>query len=252
MTYTLEALPTTGSLFQLSQVFSSYGYEPKGGSKVAVSNTNVTGSNNRIYYKRPSPDLAGLDKVNLVFDLDEDKCSHPSFLSNFTSIVQWDSFTFTVLSRTTGYTSYPGTVTLVPSSGSIVGSGFLLGSEGWTIEGNKAASAPAGYEPYSRGNLLNHYIVGTDDKVNIRATGAPDQSLWYFVAPGKFLGNVGIAYGGSLQFSLASFSGDFTKLNDKEVHIHFTFHSWPYFSTPDLCFFIFCSELRGHIGMRNM
>lgn len=193
MTYTLEALPTTGSLFQLSQVFSSYGYEPKGGSKVAVSNTNVTGSNNRIYYKRPSPDLAGLDK--------------------------WDSFTFTVLSRTTGYTSYPGTVTLVPSSGSIVGSGFLLGSEGWTIEGNKAASAPAGYEPYSRGNLLNHYIVGTDDKVNIRATGAPDQSLWYFVAPGKFLGNVGIAYGGSLQFSLASFSGDFTKLNDKESFV---------------------------------
>jgi len=100
-----------------------------------------------------------------------------------------------------------------------VGSGFLLGSEGWTIEGNKAASAQAGYEPYSRGNLLNHYIVGTDDKVNVRATGAPDQSLWYFVAPGKFLGNVGIAYGGSLQFSLASFSGDFTKLNDKEVHI---------------------------------
>lgn len=145
---------------------------------------------------------------------------------------QWDSFTFTTRSRTTGYTSYPGIVTLVPSSGSIVGSGFLLSSESWTIEGNKAASAPAGYEPYSRGSLLNHYIVGTDDKVNVRATGAPDQSLWYFVAPSKFLGNVGIAYGGSLQFSLASFSGDFTKLNDKEVHTFHVYHL--YFCVADI------------------
>lgn len=79
MTYTLEALPTTGSLFQLSQVFSSYGYEPKGGSKVAVSNTNVTGSNNRIYYKRPSPDLAGLDKVNLVSILTRTNVRIPHF-----------------------------------------------------------------------------------------------------------------------------------------------------------------------------
>ncbi len=66
MIYTLDTLPTTGSLFQLSQVFSSYGYEPKAGSKVAMGNSNVTGSNNRIYYKRPSPDLAGLDKVKLA------------------------------------------------------------------------------------------------------------------------------------------------------------------------------------------
>lgn len=130
---------------------------------------------------------------------------------------QWDSFTFTVVSQASGYASYPGTVTLVPSSGSIVGSGFLLGGEGWAIEGNKAASYSAAYEPYSRGSLLNHYIVGTDDKVNVRAAGAPDQSLWYFVAPAKFLGNLGIAYGGSLQFSLASFSGDFSKLNDASV-----------------------------------
>lgn len=61
--YTLGELPSTGSLFQLSQVFSSYGYEPKAGMRVLTSNTNVTGSNNRIYYKRPSPDVPGLDKV---------------------------------------------------------------------------------------------------------------------------------------------------------------------------------------------
>jgi hypothetical protein len=98
-----------------------------------------------------------------------------------------------------------------------VGSGFLLDAEGWRIEGNKAATVAASYEPYSRGSLLNHYVLGTEDKVNVQATGLPDQSLWYFVAPQKFLGNQGIAYGGSLQFTLASFSGDFANLNSHEV-----------------------------------
>lgn len=116
-----------------------------------------------------------------------------------------------------GIPSYPGTVTLVPPSGSIVGSGFLLGNEDWTISGNKVASSGASYEPYSRGALLNHYILGSDDKINVRSTGAPDQSLWYFVAPSKFLGNQGISYGGSIQFSLSSFSGDFSKMNSAEV-----------------------------------
>lgn len=130
--------------------------------------------------------------------------------------MQWDSFTFTAVSEA-GIPSFPGTVTLVPPSGAIVGSGFLLGNEEWTIEGNKAASYGAAFEPYSRGALLNHYVLGSDDKVNVRAAGAPDTSLWYFVAPSKFLGNLGIAYGGNIQFTLSSFSGDFSKMNSREV-----------------------------------
>lgn len=118
-----------------------------------------------------------------------------------------------------GIPSHPGTVTLVPPSGSLVGSGFLLGAEGWTISGNKATSVSAAHEPYSRGALLSHYILGSDDKVNVRAAGGPDQSLWYFVAPAKFLGNLGIAYGGSLQFTLAAFSGDFSQQNSREVRV---------------------------------
>ena len=106
---------------------------------------------------------------------------------------------------------------MVPPSGSIVGSGFLLGNEDWTISGNKAVSPGATFEPYSRGALLNHYILGSDDKINVRSAGAPDQSLWYFVAPSKFLGNQGISYGGSIQFSLSSFSGDFSKMNSAQV-----------------------------------
>jgi hypothetical protein len=46
-------------------VYSSYGYEPKAGEKVTAADTIVTGSNNRIYYKRPSPDADGLNKVSI-------------------------------------------------------------------------------------------------------------------------------------------------------------------------------------------
>lgn len=110
-------------------------------------------------------------------------------------------------------------MTLVPPTGALVGSSFLLGNEEWTIEGNRALSTGVAFEPYSRGTLLNHYILGSDDKVNVQAAGGLDQSLWYFVAPSKFLGNVGIAYGGTIQFTLSSFSGDFSKLNSQEVLI---------------------------------
>jgi hypothetical protein len=65
--YKISSLPQSGSVYQLSQVYSAYGYEPKAGNVVTTTNTVVTGSNNRIYYKRPSPDAAGLDKVNHNF-----------------------------------------------------------------------------------------------------------------------------------------------------------------------------------------
>ncbi len=54
-------------MYQLSQVFSAYGYEPKAGTIINSPNINVTGSNNRIYYKRPFPDNTPYGKVNLYF-----------------------------------------------------------------------------------------------------------------------------------------------------------------------------------------
>mmetsp|Transcript_4538 Transcript_4538/g.7400 ORF Transcript_4538/g.7400 Transcript_4538/m.7400 type:complete len:206 (+) Transcript_4538:713-1330(+) len=80
-------------------------------------------------------------------------------------------------------------------------------------------SSSVTYEPYSRGAMLNHYILGADDKINVQQSGATDQSLWYFVAPSKFLGNLGIAYGGSLQFTMSSFSGDFSTSNGGDTAV---------------------------------
>lgn len=190
LTYNAKTTPATGNLYQLSQVFSAYGYEPKKGSPVKVDDL-VTGSNSRVFYKRPSPDVSGINK--------------------------WGTFTYTTSAGSGD--SPTGTVTLVPPSGALVGSDFLLDAQGWAITGNKAAIQPASYEAYSRGPLLNHYVYGTDNKINVGSRDSGDKSLWYFEAPSSYLGNHGIAYGGSISFTLGAFSGDFTKPNAASTHL---------------------------------
>lgn len=185
--YTIDTVPGSGALYQLSQVYSEYGYNPIKGTAITSGNQTVTGTKNRVYYARPSPDPRIIGK--------------------------WGTFSFTVDNgMATSGVSYPGTVTLVSPSGIIAGSQFLLDSENWNIKGNKAVTT-AKHQPYSNGPSLNHYIMGTDDKINVGPHHS-DVSLWYFSAPvDKFSGNFGIAYGGSLDFVLAGFSGDFQNLN---------------------------------------
>jgi hypothetical protein len=185
LSFSVTQIPSSGSLCQLSQVFSSYGYEPKDGKIITSVPAVVTGSKSRVYYKRPSTDVASNQK--------------------------WGTFTYAVSDGKV--TSFSASITLVPPSGALVGSNFLLSNEGWTIVGNKALSSPAKHEPYSRGQAINQYVLGTEDKINVGSTGAEDSSLWFFRAPAAYLGNQGIAYGGQLKFTLASFSGDFTALN---------------------------------------
>lgn len=209
LTYTVNKPTLTGNLYQLSQVYSNYNIEPKMGTPFS-STMNVTGSNNRVYYTRPNPDMI----TNKL----------------------WDTFTFTVTNKLTRAKSYPGTVTMVAPNGYLVSSNFLLNNEGWNIVGNKASSMAATYEPFSRGQQLNHYIMGTDDVVNVlyqngnnrgltkpasqlMAAEKSDASLWYFHAPSKYYGNFGISYTGTLSFTMASFSGDFTVLNRGDTQV---------------------------------
>lgn len=184
--YFITSPPASGKLNQLSHVFSNYGHNPKAGTNInSVTDTQVTGSKNRVHYKRSAPDAA----TNQL----------------------WGSFNYKVTDAKTS--SYDGTITLVPPSGAIVGSNFLLSNENWNIVGNKALSSSATFEPYSRGKL-NHYVIGTDDKISVMKEGGEDSALWYFEAPSSFLGNKGVSYGGHLSFMLAAFSGDFKSLND--------------------------------------
>jgi hypothetical protein len=94
-----------------------------------------------------------------------------------------------------------------------------LSNEGWIITGNKLPVQLPSYETYSRGKLLNYYISGTDDVINVESSSSPDQSLWYFEAPSKYHGNYGISYGGTISFSIGSFSGDFSALNSDNTNV---------------------------------
>ena len=160
------------------------------GTLINEVGTIVSGSNNRVYYKRPEVDVEGEGL--------------------------WSTFSFAVIRD--GQVSYEATVSLVAPSGVITSSEFLLGRDDWIITGNKIPGSEAMHESFSRGSL-NNYIYASDDKIYTPSSGSSDISLWYFEAPEKFLGNLGIAYGGVLQFTLGAFSGDFTKMNGMDVSL---------------------------------
>jgi hypothetical protein len=188
---TVKSLPGgTGTVHQLSKVFSDYGYEPKKGVTI-MNGQDVTGSKgNRIYYKRPSIDQ--------------------------TQVGHWGVMKYTVsdLSDTNivKSESYEGMVTFIPPNGIIVGSHFTRRHEDWKVIGNKGnpnTGYHVNYEASSRGSL-NHYVYASDDTINTDQNGN-DINLWYFLAPSKFLGHYGISYDGTIEFTLSSFHGDFSK-----------------------------------------
>jgi len=115
--------------------------------------------------------------------------------------------------------SNEGTITIVNTDGTIVCSDFLLGTDDWTIVGNKARVSAPIFEPYSRNNFINHYIYATDNHVHVptnnhvSTNSQRDKALWYFNAPSKMLGNLGIAYGGYISFTMSIFAGDMTQMN---------------------------------------
>ncbi len=47
-------------------MFSNYGNSPVAGAEITSVPVNVTGSNNRVYYSRPNPDVATNNMVSLL------------------------------------------------------------------------------------------------------------------------------------------------------------------------------------------
>lgn len=181
--------PDSGALYQLSQVFSDYGYAPKQGDRISTGMTTVTGSKNRILYAPPSNTNPPTGK--------------------------WSWFQYKVYDGTTW--SEAGIVWLVPEHRNIVASDFATGLDGWSVQGNgaRANAMTAGglvFEPFSRG-LLNHYILNTEAEINLNRVTKDDDTRWYFVAPEKFLHNHAAAYGGKLKFDMATAAGDFKSEN---------------------------------------
>jgi hypothetical protein len=94
----------------------------------------------------------------------------------------WDVFTYTVTisvqtaASTSTATSLAAIVTLVPPSGAIFGSDFLTSNDGWTVVGNRWEATAAVYDSSSRG-IVNQYVYGFDDIIDVSWSGAIDKCV---------------------------------------------------------------------------
>lgn len=177
---TITTLPNSGKLYQVSYVYNIHGYNPKQGVQINSVPISVLGKNNKVVYVRPHPDR-----------------EWPG---------EWDRFEYIV--QDAKARSQPGTIVLTGPSKVVVASDFNISPEGWTVVGNYVNERVI-HEATSRGMNLNHYVYALDDLVNVNSEGI-DLDRWYFLAPKKFLGWHAIVYGGVMEFTLASFSGDFS------------------------------------------
>lgn len=183
------SLPATGTLSQISHVYSEYGYAPKLGKAIHAGDT-VTGSGNRVMYSPPAnaPEPSGA----------------------------WANVKYTAEDSSSGALIH-GVLALLGPEGKLVASNFDHSADGWMVDNNGAGGVGITHEPYSRGNL-NYFVTSKDDEVNRDAAGI-DTKLWYFVAPAKFRFGTSnnpagsLAYGGALKFTLGSHSGDFSTSN---------------------------------------
>ena len=168
-----------GTIHQLTYVFDKHGYDPKAGEEILNVPTNVTGKKGRIIYKRSYYNGK----------------NHKDWFQYFVS----DS----------NFMSEEGQITIVPSSHIMVGSNFILSTDGWSIIGNKNNQVT--HDPSSRGEI-NHFIYASDDSINVDFN-KNDIDIWRFNASEDFMGWNGILYGGTFEFILSSFSGDFSPSN---------------------------------------
>ena len=209
LTCVISQLPAHGTLYQLSNVYSSHGYEPIQGTQITANHTTITGSNNRVYYKPAYRRLRSEHADSFSYTVFAHAQAQAKGDTQAKGEAQANA------PQASPQLSNKGTITIVDSSGTIVCSDFLLGPDGWTIIGNKQRISNPIYEPYSRNNFINRYIYGTDNNIHISTTtrSHKDKALWYFNAPSKMLGNMGIAYGGYISFTMSIFAGDMKKMN---------------------------------------
>ena len=85
---------------------------------------------------------------------------------------------------------------------------FNLNNDDWNIVGNKNVSTT--FMPFNLNGLMSNYITGKDDLINVDYKNKDDRNLWFFSKQlSLYLSNSSI-----LSFTMSSFSGDFSKLNN--------------------------------------
>jgi hypothetical protein len=175
-----------GKFYQLSDVFSKYGYAPCRGKELRASSV-ITGSKGRFVYKvnMHALDPGILDIATIVIDL----VDHNTVLS--------------------------GKIVFLPSTGTFVSSDFLLSDDGWRIVSNHPIHTPLQEPTYCNWN--SHFIAGTDNYVHYNTQYHYDNSVWYFQAPMKYNTDLSLAYLGWIDFYQVFLSGDYSRLNPTDL-----------------------------------
>lgn len=185
-----------GEFYQLSYVFSRYGYVPYQGKKITNS-TVITGSKGRfVYYLKNVNNYQAnngvIDRVNIVVHfIDNNK--KPGVLS--------------------------GRILFLPKSGTFVSSDFLLSDDDWKIIYNHPIRTPMQVPTYCDWNHhdISMFITGTDNYIHLDKSHTYDTSLWYFMSPNKYHVDLSLAYNGWIDFSQVVLSGDLSKLNNLDL-----------------------------------
>ena len=137
-TATITKLPEHGSLFQLSRIFDTHGYDPKAGIPITDVPALVTGKDSRVVYRR------GID-WNQIGRQDGRNA---------------DEFEYTVndgINDGGTDNSLAGTITLVSDeTRRLVSSEFRFDDEGWTTTGNAASSNKVRHEASQRGENMSN------------------------------------------------------------------------------------------------
>eukprot|EP00928_Gymnodinium_smaydae_P019942 TRINITY_DN17689_c0_g1_i1.p1 TRINITY_DN17689_c0_g1~~TRINITY_DN17689_c0_g1_i1.p1 ORF type:complete len:444 (-),score=60.97 TRINITY_DN17689_c0_g1_i1:135-1322(-) len=187
----ITSLPTTGTLFETSQNYRTYGTDPK------YAPTPI--QEHELPYRISDP----MARVVYV---------PPSEV--FPPEGRWASVVYTVKDALLGTISEFGQLGLSNPAKYLAASSFIGGVDQWTISGNIHSAVPS-WQAFGWG-LLNRYIYGTDEVQYVDFETGNDRSRWYFSAPpGKYhLPELASSYGGMLRFTIASTYGDFRQLND--------------------------------------
>jgi len=190
MEFLVTSLPSAGGVYETSQNFRTYGSDPK----------NVPTPIRD--YQLPFKVTDGLNRIVFI---------PPSDV--FPPEGRWAAFTYAVREPISGTVSASGQVALSNPAFFIAGSTFVGGVDAWTISGNIHSTEPT-WQAFGWG-LLNRYIYATDEVQYADFETNSDKSKWYFDAPADkfYIPEVASAYGGVLQFTIASTYGDFGFLN---------------------------------------
>lgn len=188
--FLITSLPGTGTIYETSQNYRTYGTDPK----YAPTPIQV--------FQLPFRLTDGLHRVVYV---------PPSDI--FPPEGRWGALSYVTQEPVTGAMSMPAQASFSSPAHAIGASSFIGGADSWTISGNIHSVTPT-WQAFGWG-LLNRYIYSADEVQYLDLATGADRTKWYFEAPaGKFyLPEMAAAYGGTIQFTIASTYGDFNFLN---------------------------------------